>query len=409
VRVDRPGDPGAGGGFGDDRGDPGIGQRLPGSLDGDEHRAVQRAGRAPVAQVSDDRRADVCGQRQPVTAPALAADRDLAAPPVDVVQAEPGGFAGSQAHPGQQQQDRPVPAPGGGGRVAGVQHRLDLPGLQRPGQPGQRVTGRRRHRARQRGGQDAIDVQEAEQGPQRGHDPLGRPRLLPGLGQYECPYLAGGQLLQAQVPVVFESPLLQERAGQADVQRDRRRCQAALGRQVGREPVQQQARLRRRLRRRKRGRPQPAEIAQQRAECLGGPLVRVSRQAAGREVPFRRRHVQILGADALGGHPAAQVSGQPYLAGCSERGIAEPEQLGPEPVRVLRERPGHLRPGRFRFRHHELLIRTTSASGEKNQPLTWQDADVIPLMSWDYADSPGLPARPVAHSQRLVGITALSV
>jgi len=33
----------------------------------------------------------------------------------------------------------------------------------------------RRHRARQRDGQDAVDVQEAEQGPQRGHDPLRRP------------------------------------------------------------------------------------------------------------------------------------------------------------------------------------------------------------------------------------------
>ena len=201
-----------------------------------------------VAQISDDRRADVGGQRQPVAAAALAADRDLAAPPVDVVQAEPGDLPGPQAHPGQHQQDRPVPAPGRGGRVAGVQHRLDLPGLQRPGQPGERVPGRRRHRARQRDGQDAVDVQEAEQGPQRGHDPLGRPRLLPGPVQHECPYLAGGQLLQLQAPVVFECPLLKERAGQADVQGDRRRCQAPLGGQVGREPVQQQARLRRRLR-----------------------------------------------------------------------------------------------------------------------------------------------------------------
>ena len=251
-------------------------------------------------------------------------------------------------------------------------------------------------------------MQEAEQGPQRGHDPLGRPRLLPGLVQHECPYLAGGQLLQVQAPAAFECPLLQERAGQADVQRDRRRRQAPLGRQVGREPVQQQARLRRRLRRRERGRPQPAEIAQQRAECLGGPLVRVSRQAAGREVPFRRRHVQILCGQALGGHPAAQVSGQPQLAGRGERGIAEPEQLGPEPVRVLRERPGHLRPAQFRFRHHELRFRTTSASGEKNQPLTWEEAGSKQPLSWDYADMPAMPAKPAASSQLVVGITEKS-
>ena len=209
-------------------------------------------------------------------------------------------------------------------------------------------------------------MQEAEQGPQRGHDPLRRPRLLAGLVQHECPYLGGGQLLQVQAPVAFERPLLQERAGQADVQRDRPRRQAPLGRQVSREPVQQLAGLRHRFRRRERGRPERAQVAQQRPECLDGPLVRVSRRAAGREVPFRCLHVQVPCAESLGGHPAAQVSDQPQLAGGGERGIAEPGQLGPEPVRVLRERPGHLRPGRFRFRHHELLFRTTIASGRED-------------------------------------------
>jgi hypothetical protein len=251
-------------------------------------------------------------------------------------------------------------------------------------------------------------VQEAEQGPQRGHDPLGRPGLLPGLVQHECPNLAGGQLVQVQVPVASGRPLLQERPGQADVQRDRRRCQAPLGRQVGREPVQQQAGLRHRFRRRERGSPEPAKVAQQRAECLDGPLVRISRRPAGCEVPSRCRHVQIPCGQPFGGHPAAQVSRQPYLAGGGERGIAEPEQLGPEPVRVLRERPGHLRPARFRFRHHELLIRTTSASGEKNQPLTWEEAGSKPLLSWDYADMLATPAKSVAPSQLMVGITAKS-
>ena len=118
--------------------------------------------------------------------------------------------------------------------------------------------------------------------------------------------------LQVQVPVAFECPLLQERAGQADVQRDRPRCQAPLGRQVGREPVQQQARLRRRFRRRERGGPEPAEVAQQRAECLDGPLVRVSRRAAGREVPFRGRHVQIL--CGRGPRRSSSGSGEPSAA-----------------------------------------------------------------------------------------------
>jgi hypothetical protein len=408
VRVDRPGDPGAGGGLRDDRRDPGIGQRFPGCLGRDEHRPVQRPGRAPVAQVGDDRRADVRRQRQPVPAPSFAADRDLAATPVDVVQAEPGDLAGPQSHPGQQQEHGPVPAPGRGGRVAGSQHRLDLPGFQCPGQPGQRMPGRRRHRARQRDGEDAVDVQEAEQRPQRGHGPLGRPGLLPGPVQHEYPNLAGGQPAQVQAPAAFERTLLQERAGQTDVQRDRRRRQAPLGRQVGAEPVQQQAGLGHRFRRRERDSPEPAQVTQQRPEGLDGPLVRVSRRAAGRKVPFRCRHVQIPRGQSFGGHPAAQVSRQPHLAGGGERGIAEPEQLGPEPVRVPRERPGHLRPGRFRFRHHELLIRTTSAYGEKNQPLTWQETVSKPSLSCDYADLLTRPAKPGAYSQHMVGITEKS-
>jgi hypothetical protein len=260
------------------------------------------------------------------------------------------------------------------------------------------MPGRRRHRARQRDGQDAVDVQEAEQGPQRGHDPLRRPRLLACLVQHECPYLSGSQLIKVQAPVALKRPLLQERAGQADVQRNRPRRQAPLGRQVGPEPVQQQARLRHRLRRRERDRPEPAQVSQQRPEDLDGPLVRVPRRAAAREVPFRGRHVQVPCAEAPGGHPAAQVSDQPQLAGRGERGIAEPGQLGPEPGHVLRERPGHLRPGRFRFRHHELLFRTTIASGEKNQPLTWRNADGKPPLSWDYADLLTMPAKPAACS-----------
>ena len=56
-----------------------------------------------------DRLARVSRQREPVTVVSLAADGDLAAPPVDVVQTEPG----PQPHPGQQDQHRQVPAPSG--------------------------------------------------------------------------------------------------------------------------------------------------------------------------------------------------------------------------------------------------------------------------------------------------------
>src|ERR1700749_54448 len=56
------------------------------------------------------RRAVVGRERQPVAAAALAEDRDLAAPPVDVVQAEPGDLSGPQARPGPPWTARPRPA-----------------------------------------------------------------------------------------------------------------------------------------------------------------------------------------------------------------------------------------------------------------------------------------------------------
>jgi len=55
-----------------------------------------------------------------------------------------------------------------------------------------------------------------------------------------------------------------------------------------------------------------------------------------------------------------------------------------------------------------LLIRTTSASGEKNQPLTWEEAGIKQPLSWDYADIPTTPAKPAASSQLMVGITGKS-
>ena len=99
VRVDRaqPGPPGSGG---HRLGDPARCQALMRRLDPGEHAAVQRRGWPAVLQPLRDRLARVSWQRQPVTAVSLAADGDLAAPPVDVVQAQSGDLACPQPHPG---------------------------------------------------------------------------------------------------------------------------------------------------------------------------------------------------------------------------------------------------------------------------------------------------------------------
>ena len=85
-------------------------------LDPDEHLPVDGPGRAGVAQVAGDRLADICGQRQPVTAGALADDSDLPGPPVEIVQAQGGDLAGAQPQPHQHgiiaKSRRPAPLPG---------------------------------------------------------------------------------------------------------------------------------------------------------------------------------------------------------------------------------------------------------------------------------------------------------
>jgi hypothetical protein len=50
----------------------------------------------------------------------------------------------------------------------------------------------------------------------------------------------------------------------------------------------------------------------------------------------------------------------------------------------------------------------TSASGEKNQPLTWEEAGSKQRLGWDYADMMATPAKPAACSQLMVGITEKS-
>ncbi len=52
-------------------------------------------------------------QREPLGPAALARDRDLAGPPVDVAELQPAGLSTPQAEPSQQRQDRVVPQPAG--------------------------------------------------------------------------------------------------------------------------------------------------------------------------------------------------------------------------------------------------------------------------------------------------------
>ena len=138
----------------DDPADGLAGQR-PGRRDHRGEHLAERGGRAAVPQPVRDRGADVGRERQDVVLAALAADPDLAGAPVDVVQAEPGGFPGPQPEPGQQQDDRVVPLADRLVPVAGGQQRLDRARAPGPGEAswsaGRSRPGPRRTRPRRPG------------------------------------------------------------------------------------------------------------------------------------------------------------------------------------------------------------------------------------------------------------------
>jgi hypothetical protein len=71
-----------------------------------EHRSVL-AGR-PIAQIVDQRLADIHRQRQTITTPTFAVDQHLARPPVQIIKPQPRHFTGPQPEPDQHQHDRVV-------------------------------------------------------------------------------------------------------------------------------------------------------------------------------------------------------------------------------------------------------------------------------------------------------------
>jgi hypothetical protein len=70
---------------------------------------MHRAVRAAPSQVGDDRLTDVAWQRKTLHANALAANRYLARPPVDVLQAQAGDLPGPQPEAKQDKQNGVVP------------------------------------------------------------------------------------------------------------------------------------------------------------------------------------------------------------------------------------------------------------------------------------------------------------
>ena len=164
---------------------------------------------------------------------ALAHHDDLAAAPVDVLQAQRGHLTRAQPQPGQQRQDRQVTPPDRGSGVARGQQHPGLLGRQVLRQPGQFPVGGSGHRAHQRGVRSpragaGTAAASAGRCPCAAPSPARRSRY----GEHEPRDCAGGQ--RAQIEHIADDPGGQERAEQVGLALHRDRGQAALAGQVGR-------------------------------------------------------------------------------------------------------------------------------------------------------------------------------
>ena len=172
------------------------GQPTEGRHDGEEHRPARRV--PPVPQIAGHRLAHVPGQRERVSPAALAADRDLASPPVEVVEGQAGHVGRAQAQPTVLQEDSVVAAADLGGAVAAVQQRRHRRGVHPGRQPGQPPPGHPRDGRHQVPRHPAAGVQETQHRPgdlrrQDGAASAAAPRLALELPFQDAEHVRAGQ------------------------------------------------------------------------------------------------------------------------------------------------------------------------------------------------------------------------
>ncbi len=194
-----------------------------------EHRAAL-CPRTATPEDAGHRGADVGRERESIVTTALTVHDQLPGSPIDVVEGQPGDLAGPQPEACQHQQDGVVPPTQLGPLVAARQHSGDGQVVEPAGQTHPFAAGHRRHRLCQGRLHHALQVQEAQERPQRS-------RQVP-----RCRPAAAGQLTGAEGTYI-RRPDRSSTRGQAWVlaEKQRRRLlprrhhaldQAPLGHQV---------------------------------------------------------------------------------------------------------------------------------------------------------------------------------
>jgi hypothetical protein len=144
----------------------GAGAEMPmRGLDPYKYRATLSAGRTTMLQILGNSPSDVCGQWDAFDTVRLSAHDDLAGSPIDIVQPELGHLTRPQAETDQHCQNGDVAAAASRGSVARHKEATDLVRVQTFRQSDQSPAGSRWHGRDQRAFDDAIEMEEAEQGP----------------------------------------------------------------------------------------------------------------------------------------------------------------------------------------------------------------------------------------------------
>ena len=309
-----------------------------GGQDAGEDRGAGTAWPA-ILQPAGDRLAGVLRQRQPVLPAGLAVHGELPGPPVDVAQAQRGDLAGAQPEPRQDGQDREVPAPGRASAIAAAEQPPDICGADRPGQPGQRPAGDRRHRRQQAGPGQPFELQVAQERAQARADRLGFAHRSPLADrQDKAGHRRGSQAVQLARRPGLHVPC--EPAGDADVLRDARlRRQAPLLEQVAPVPRDQRASRSRGLRLSGRDRAGAAQVVKQRRHAGHRRGMRVALRLPDAQEPPRASGGQVSGRQVLSRKPAAQVHHQPQMPPDRVGRVPLTGQRRLEPRAVRQQRP----------------------------------------------------------------------
>lgn len=151
-----------------------------------------------MAQIFCQSATDIWRKGQSLVTITLAAHAERAGAPVDIVEPEPGNFATPQAEPDQQGQDRQIANANDRAGIAGREKAPNLIGCEPLGQPGQSATQDLRHDRDKRALRHAIQMEKAQERPQRRNRQLRHAGVQAGApSHYE-----GGDIDRGQTPEI---------------------------------------------------------------------------------------------------------------------------------------------------------------------------------------------------------------